>query len=88
MNSLFIECYFHCLFHQNPAASDQFAISLFSSCRSAWRKEQYTLGSYCYIPVGGSAEDIERLADPVHDEDDKVSEERGEGGTLGEVPLQ
>ena len=39
--------------------------------RSTWRKNQYSLGSYCYIAVGGSSEDIEHLADPVHDEDEK-----------------
>jgi spermine oxidase len=39
---------------------------------SRWKSNPYTLGSYSFIPVGASAEDIDTLAEPVtNGEDDK-----------------
>ncbi|KAK2171723.1 hypothetical protein NP493_1034g00001 [Ridgeia piscesae] len=32
---------------------------------SKWKSNPYTLGSYCFIPIGAKAEDIETLAEPV-----------------------
>jgi hypothetical protein len=37
-------------------------------CRSFWKSNPYTLGSYCHIPVGASVEDIGVLAEPIVDE--------------------
>lgn len=35
--------------------------------RSAWKSHPFTLGSYCYIPVGASADYIRMLGEPVLD---------------------
>ena len=42
--------------------------------RTAWKKNQYTLGSYSYIPVGAHIEDIDRLSEPVVNQQGKVSQ--------------
>jgi spermine oxidase len=39
--------------------------------RSKWKTEPYTCGSYCFIPVGAHAEDIEALAEPITDQSDR-----------------
>jgi len=39
--------------------------------RSDWKTNPYTLGSYSFIPVGASAEDICTLAEPIMNGDDK-----------------
>jgi len=45
--------------------------SLIKVTRSTWKLNPYTLGSYCHIPVGASAEDILRLGEPVTDQSGK-----------------
>jgi hypothetical protein len=46
-------------------------------CRSTWKTNPFTLGSYTFIPVGGQAEDIEALAEPINDQQDRVSVDAG-----------
>lgn len=43
-----------------------------NDCSTRWKTNQYTCGSYSFIPVGASAEDIEMLAEPVNNAFEKV----------------
>ncbi len=56
-------------------SDDQFnnmvLFSIFCS-RSKWKTNPYTCGSYSYIPIGASAEDVETMSEPVADSADKV----------------
>lgn len=38
---------------------------------SRWKSNPYTLGSYSFIPVGASAEDIESLGEPISNSEEK-----------------
>ena len=40
-------------------------VVMFAVVRSKWKSNPFTLGSYCFIPVGAKADDIETLAEPV-----------------------
>lgn len=39
--------------------------------RSTWKKSAFTLGSYCFIPVGALSEDVENMAEPINNSQDK-----------------
>lgn len=40
--------------------------------RSNWKTHPYTLGSYCHIPVGSSADYVQMMAEPVLNASEKV----------------
>ena len=53
-------------------------VTYLSLFRSKWKSHPYTLGSYSFIPIGATAEDVDTMGEPVTGTNsDKVNSSKG-----------
>lgn len=61
------------LFQHNPVyLFNVFFFLAVCCCRTTWGSNQYTQGAYSYVAVGGTAQEMETLGEPLMADNGKV----------------